>query len=392
MTRAHALLSASSAERWLHCPPSVRLTEKLPDRGSAYADEGTAAHALAEVKLRRSLLPCNSQQRQELDKQLQQILQGPHYTIEMESSVQAYVELVAERFMAAKARSADALILLEERIDLSDWVPEAFGSCDVVLIADGVLEVIDLKYGKGVPVSAIDNPQIRLYGLGAWSAYSYLYDLGEVRMTIIQPRLDSISTEALPITELLDWAENTVKPAALLAFAGKGDFAPGDHCRWCLAKARCKARADTNMQALHYELKDPALLSLEEIGSILFVAEQLQAWAKDVKEYAQEQALAGRAIPQWKLVEGRSNRAIADKEKALASFLAAQLQPDQYLKPQELLGITDLEKKIGKKELPTILGDLLIKPPGKPTLVPETDKRPAWNSLENDFANIDMED
>ncbi len=211
-------------------------------------------------------------------------------------------------------------------------------------------------------------------------------------MTIIQPRLDNISSETLPVSELIEWAETVVKPAAVLAFEGKGEYAAGPHCKWCRAKAQCRARADKNMEALAYEFKDPALLSFEEIGAILFIAEQLQTWAKDVKDFAQEQALSGKTIPQWKLVEGRSNRVIADKEKATAAFTAAQLQHEKYLKPQELFGITDLEKKIGKKELATILGDLLTKPPGKPTLVPETDKRPALNSLENDFANIDMEE
>jgi hypothetical protein len=389
---AHALLGASKASQWINCPPSARLTENMPDKGSFEAKEGTDAHKLAEIKLRRRLTICNSAARQALEDELEQLKNGPYYNVEMENVIQAYTEIIEERFMAAKSLSEDAVILLEERIDLTEWVPEAFGTCDVVLIADGVLEVIDLKYGKGVPVSAVGNPQIQLYGLGAWNSYNYLYDINAVRLTIIQPRRDSISTEVLDIQDLLDWAENTVKSAAKLAFAGKGEFKSGDHCKWCLAKAQCRARADENIQALSYEAKKPTLLSLDEIGSILFIAKQLQTWAKDVSDYAQKQALLGKKIPQWKLVEGKSNRAIADKEKAIQAFTSAGLQPEIYLKPPELFGITDLEQKIGKKKLAKLLSDLIIKPPGKPALAPETDKRPEWNSLENDFANIEMED
>lgn len=389
--RAHALLGASGAERWINCPPSARLQESIPDKRSAYADEGTAAHELSELKLRRRLLPCGSKERKRLDAAEGYLKQNHYYDQEMENAVNDYVELVEERFMAAKARSSDAVILLEERLDFTEWVPDGYGTGDVVLIADGVLEVIDLKYGKGVPVSAVGNPQIRLYGLGAWSAYNYLYDVQEIRMTIVQPRLDSVSTDTMAVDGLLDWAETVVKPAAALAYAGEGDYKPGDHCRWCKVKGNCRARADANMEALAYEFKDPALLTLEEIGSILYVAEQLKAWAKDVEDYAFEQAKAGKRIPQWKLVEGRSNRTITDKDAAWKVLEQANLEADNYLKPRELLGIGELEKRIGKKEFAALLGSLVIKPPGKPVLVPETDKRPELNSIEGDFADVDME-
>jgi hypothetical protein len=388
---AHALLSASKASQWINCTPSARLTEHMPDRGSTEAKEGTDAHKLAEIKLRRQLTPCNSTQRQALESELAQLKDGPYYNAEMESVIQAYTEIIEERYMEAKSRSQDAVILLEERIDLTEWVPEAFGSCDVVIISDGVLEVIDLKYGKGVPVSAIGNLQIRLYGLGAWNNYSYLYDVNEIRLTIIQPRRDSISTEVLTAQELREWAESMVRPAAVLAFAGKGEFKSGDHCKWCKARAQCKARADSNLKVTAYEFKDPALLTLDEIGPILFIAKQLSAWAKDVGDYALAQALTGKKVPQWKLVEGKSNRTITDKLKAMDAFKAAGVQSDKYLKPADIRGFTDLEKLVGKKEVAHILGDLIIKPPGKPALAPETDPRPERNSLENDFANIDME-
>lgn len=385
--RTHALLSASKAEQWINCPPSARLQEGIPDTRSEYADEGTTAHELAEVKLRRRLLPCNSKQREELDKRLKQIQSSQYYSAEMENHIQDYVEFVCERYMEAFRRSEDAVVLLEERLDFSEWVPEGYGTGDVVLISDGVLEVIDLKYGKGVPVSAVSNPQIRLYAIGAWSGYSFLYDIREIRMTIYQPRLDSISTDAMKVEELLNWAENVVRPAAAQAYAGEGEFRPGDHCRWCKVKATCRARADENMKALAYEFRDPALLTLDEIGQILHIAQQLATWAKDVEEYAHERALAGERVPGWKLVEGRSNRIITDTEAAKAALAAAKLDPDKYLKPRELFGIGELEKRIGKKQLSALIGNLIQKPPGKPVLVPETDKRPELNSVEADFAN-----
>ncbi|TCL35622.1 uncharacterized protein DUF2800 [Anaerospora hongkongensis] len=390
---AHALLSASGAARWINCPPSARLTEKMPDKGSSYADEGTVAHKLAEIKLRRRLTPCNSKQRDALAKELEQVKQDQYYNTEMENTIQEYVEQVEERYTEAKARSKHAhQILLEERIALSEWVPEAFGTCDVVIISEGVLEVIDLKYGQGVPVSAEGNPQMRLYGLGAWNEYSYLYDISEVRMTIMQPRRDNVSTEVLPLDELLYWAEKVVRPAAQLAFAGKGEFNPGDHCKWCLAKANCKARADKNMEVLSYQFKDPALLTIEEIGAILFIADQLQSWGKDVKDFAYNQALAGTVIPQWKLVEGKSDRVIKDTKAAKEALLAAEFPLDDIVKPQELMGISALEKRWGKRTIASTLKDLIIKPPGKPALVPETDRRPPLNSAENDFADIEMEE
>lgn len=389
--RAHSLLGASKASQWINCPPSARLQESVPDTRSEYADEGTVAHELAEIKLRRRLLPCNSKERKRLDSALEAVKAKPQYGPEMESAVQFYAEVVEERFMAAKARSADAVLLLEESLDFSEWVPDGYGTGDVVLIADGVLEVIDLKYGKGVPVSAIGNPQLRLYGLGAWSSWNYLYDIREIHMTIVQPRLDSISSDAIPIGELLEWAETVVMPAAALADAGEGDFKSGDHCRWCKVKGNCRARADANMAAIQYEFADPALLSLDEIGGILHIADQLKSWAKDVEEFAFAAAVRGERIPQWKLVEGRSNRKILDEEAALIALQSAKLESNVYFKPRELFGIGELEKRIGKKDLATILGDLIVKPAGKPVLVPETDKRPDLNSVESDFADIDLE-
>jgi hypothetical protein len=383
--RTHALLSASKAAQWINCPPSARLQEGIPDRRSEYADEGTAAHELAELRLRRRLLPCNRAKRKELDDAIEAFkASNKFYDAEMETAVTFYCEIVEERFMAAKARSKDGIVLFEERLDFSEWVPDGYGTGDVVLIADGVMEIIDLKYGKGVPVSAVGNPQIRLYALGALAGYGYLYDIREVHMTIVQPRLDNISTDIMAVDELLEWAESVVRPAAELAFTGKGDFKAGDHCRWCKVKATCRARANENMKALQYEFQDPALLTIDEIGQILHIADQLAAWAKDVQEYALGQAVRGTRFPGWKLVEGRSNRRITDEEEAVKRLGSAGIT--QFMRTS-LLPLGELEKRVGKKQLAELLGELIQKPPGKPVLVPETDRRPEINSVEHDFAN-----
>lgn len=385
--RKHALLGASKAAQWINCPPSARLQEHVSDKSSEYAEEGTAAHELAELLLQRRLTVCDSKRRKEIDDQIEAFKQtNRFYGPEMEHAVSEYCELVEERAMEAKARAEDAVILLEAVADFSEWVPDGTGIGDVVLISDGIMEVVDLKYGKGVPVSAIGNPQIRLYALGAWAEYNLFYDIREVRMTIVQPRLDSVTTDVMTVDDLVTWAEEIVKPAAILADAGEGEFKAGEHCRWCKVKGNCRARADANMAALAYEFKDPALLDLDEIGAVLAIAEQLQKWAKDVQEYAFDQAKAGQRIPGWKLVEGKSNRKIIDPEAAIRILLDAGYEEDKILKPRELLGLTDLgDKVVGKKKLGELLKDVILKPQGKPVLVVETDRRPEINSVENDF-------
>lgn len=386
-SRKHALLSASGASRWINCPPSARLTEGMADKWSAYADEGTAAHEYAEIKLTRRLTKCNSADRERLDKQAEALKTNRYYNAEMEACIQQYADLVEERFLEARSRSdsEDATVLLEAKLDLTEWVPDGFGTSDVTIISDGVLEIIDLKYGKGVPVSAINNSQLRLYALGALAEFGWMYDIHMVRMTIIQPRLDSVSTDEISVEELNEWAESVVKPAASLAYAGEGEYKAGDHCRWCLAKGNCRARADENLKAIAYEFQEPALLSNEEIGPILHIAGQLQSWVKDVQEYALEQALRGEKIPQWKLVEGKSKRVITDTEKAATLLTESGYSEDKLYKPRELRAMTALEKAVGKKNFAEILGDLITKQAGKPTLVAETDSRPELNSAEADF-------
>lgn len=377
---SHALLSASGSKRWLSCTPSAQLEQKFPEQKSEYAEEGSFAHSLAELKLGRAV--ANTIKPSVFKKKLAEMQNNPLYSTSMEEYIEQYATQVFERFTKARKNCPDALVLLEQRLDFSEWVPEGFGTGDVVIIADNILEIIDLKYGKGVPVSAIDNPQTRLYGLGCISNYSMLYDFSTVRMTIIQPRLDSISTEEMTMDELLAWAEEYVKPRAIQAMAGEGEPASGDHCQFCKAKFNCRARAEDNLEMAKYDFQDPFLLSIDEIAAILAKADELQKWAGDIQSYALDQAENhGVKFPGWKLVEGRSNRTYTDLEKVEKTLVSAGYEDEKIHKPKELLGITAMEKEIGKKQFEVVLKDLIIKPVGKPVLVPESDKRPELSSV-----------
>lgn len=389
MPDVHARLSASGAKRWMSCPPSVQLEEQFPDKGSEYAAEGTLAHSLAELMLRYN----NGEiSKKAFTTRLNKIKTDPLYNQEMQDYIEDYVNQIWEIVNEVKAQCPDALILFEQRLDFSEYVPEGFGTGDVVIVADNLVNIIDLKYGKGVGVSAEDNPQLRLYGLGAYLEHSMLYDIQRVRMTIIQPRLENFSIEELPADELIAWAETEVKPKAALAMAGKGDFQVGQHCRFCKARNTCRARADYNLELEKLEFKDPDLLSHEEIGEILKRAEALEHWVSDIKEYALAEALKGEKFEGWKLVEGTSRRKYsnqADVEKVLVN---AGYAADEIHKPIELLGLTEMSKTIGKNQFESLLSDLLIKPEGKPTLVPESDKRPEINKIDQakeEFAGAD---
>lgn len=371
--RAHALLSASSASRWLKCTPSARFEETFPESSSSYADEGTAAHELASyiLNLGADKPPDTPDPRQ-----------SPFYNAEMEEAVGIYVDLVLERYAEAKKRSRDAIHLVEQRLDYSEWAPEGFGTGDVVIIADEIIEVIDLKYGKGVPVYAEENPQLRLYGLGALGSYGLIYDIEKIRTTIIQPRLDHITTDEITVKDLETWGGEYIKPRAIQAHKGEGDWIPGDHCRFCRGKAVCKARAEANKAlADRYSYAKANILKPHDIGQILGGIAEMIAWANDVKDYALEQSERnGVKWPGWKLVAGKSSRKISDADAAIKALTGRGYQEPLLYKPRELLGITELEKLVGKKALPEILGEIIIKPAGKPALVPESDKRPELNT------------
>lgn len=385
--RAHAVLSASGAHRWLVCTPSARLEAELPDSTSFYAEEGTLAHELAEALLRRCLDEISPE---EFDRFVREVSKDPRYSGEMLEHVQAYVDVAMERINEARARNADALVLVEQRLDFSRWVPDGFGTGDCVIVADDTLEVIDLKYGQGVPVQAAGNPQIRLYALGALDTYAPLYDIERIRMTIVQPRLDSVTTDELTAAELLEWGETVVRPAAEKASAGEGDPVPGEHCRFCKVRATCRARAEYNLELARYDFAPPELLTDEEIAQVLARAEELQRWAADIQEYALQQALNGNPPPGWKLVEGRSTRRYTDETAIYNALVDAGYDPDD-IAPRTLLSVSKLEKRLGRKTFQELVGHWVDKPPGKPTLVPESDKRPALSGIEaarRDFQDI----
>lgn len=386
MPTKHARLSASSAFRWINCPGSVALSDQCPaPASSSYADEGTLAHAIGELKLRYVNDEISKRQ---LNAKMKPLLQNEYYCGEMEEATGYYADAVIE---ALEAAGEDAELMIEQQFSLDRWVPEGFGTSDAVVIGGGVIQVIDLKYGKGIKVDARNNPQLRLYGLGAANLFDSLYDFDTVRMTIIQPRLDHISTEELPLSELLAWAEDDVKPRAQMAMDGTDYTAVGDWCRFCPAKAVCRKRAEYNLSIAKDDFRNPPLLSDEEIGDVLRRADELQHWVKDVGDYALEQALAGKQYDGWKLVEGRSVRKYADDLK-VAEALKAAGYDEAMLYERKLYGISAMEKIVGKKRLTETLGDLIIKPAGKPVLVPESDKREAINTAEAAKADFTKED
>ena len=373
MPDIHATLSASGAERWMNCPPSALMEKRFPDQGSVYAAEGTVAHAYAELRLTRKYHNLTDKKFKD---RLKQITSTEFWDGEMQDSIDQYVDLVEEAINEARKICPDPKIMFEQRLDFSEFVPGGFGTGDVVIAADDMLQVIDLKYGKGVPVSAVGNPQLRLYGIGALMEYLLLYDIRRVKMTIIQPRLDNISTEEVSAADLLAWAENEVRPKAELAAAGEGEQAVGPWCQFCRAAATCRARAEYNLELARHEFKDPEFLENDEIAEILGRIPELTNWAKAVSDYALTQALAGEHFDGWKVVEGISRRRIEDQAAAQSVLSSAGYESEDFLKPVELKGITELEKLVGKKKLSELIGELIIKPEGKPVLVPETDKRP----------------
>lgn len=366
--RSHAKLSASASHRWLACPPSAQLCADLPDTATDYAKEGTCAHELAEYKVKKLLGIDAADPTEHLE----------YFDQEMADCTDAYAEYIAEQI----AKYTDPIVMVEQRLDFSRYVPDGFGTGDCVIVADDVLTVCDYKHGKGVAVSAEHNSQMMLYALGALGLFDSLYDITEIRMVIFQPRMDNVSEFSMSVTDLLDWAENTLKPTAALAAKGEGEFCAGDHCRFCKVKATCRKRAEYNLVLAQYDFVPADTLEDAEIEAILEKADALVSWVNDVKEYALSQALSGKIWNGYKLVEGKSNRKYTDEAKVAQAVQDAGFNP--YAAP-EILGITAMTKLLGKKKFNEILGELLYKPIGKPTLVPASDKRKAWNPAENDF-------
>lgn len=412
--QAHALLGASSAHRWLTCPPSARLEEALgePDRGSSFAAEGTAAHEYAEILLSHRLGKINNRS---FANRMKKVKAGEFWGAEMEEAIEDYANFVMEA--SESDELGEVYVDLEQRVDYSSYVPEGFGTADVVIIVNGGLWVIDLKYGKGVPVSAEGNPQLRLYALGAVLKYRLLFDFDRVAMTIMQPRLGAVSTDEMSVDELMAWAETVVKPAAELAYEGKGELHPSEGaCRWCRVKATCRARADEAIAQAVTEFDDgpgfpkarfdaanpptpedvtnhaplPELLAVEEVAALLPALPRIRAWAKDMEDWALAQARDhGVHFPGYKLVEGRSVRKIVDAEGADKALEKAGYDAEDVYKTPELKPIGQLEKLLGKQGFEDLLGAYVEKPAGKPTLVPESDKRPEINGTESAIADFE---
>lgn len=387
MPDRHAFLSASGAHRWLSCTPSAKLESTLQQKTSSYAEEGTVAHELAEAC---ALFYTNQIKEPEFNERLYEIKESPYYSEEMLEYCEEYGKFVRDKLGALVEKADEADALIEARINFSDWVPNGFGTADCLILAEGYMEVVDFKYGKGKRVDAYGNPQMRLYTLGAYQTYGLVYDVGNVTMTIYQPRISNgITSDEIKLIELLDWAETFVKPRALLAMEGKGEFAPSEEaCRFCRAKATCRARAEKNL-AQFDDAPDRFLLTAEEAGAILEKAGDIKAWLADLEAYVEGELCEGNAVPGWKLVEGKSVRRYADADKVLAKMREAGADEALLYKPREIVTLTQLEKDFGKKKVAEILGDLIVKPAGKPTLAPESDKRPAVTTAEQIIKQFD---
>ena len=373
----HALLSASSSHRWLNCPPSARLCEQYDDKGSSYAAEGTDAHTLGEYKLKTALGIRSKDPTAHLT----------YFNEEMEECAIGYAAYIMELVETAKQTCADPVVLIEQRLDFSKYVEDGFGTGDAVVIADGTLHIVDYKHGQGVLVESEDNPQMKLYALGALELFDGIYDIDTVSMTVYQPRRDNISTHTVFKESLYQWAEEVLKPAAELAFDGEGEFQCGDRCQFCKAKNDCRKRAERNLELAKHDFKLPPLLEDDEIESILGRIDEFVSWASDIKDYAFQAALSGKHWSGWKLVEGRSNRRYTNDEAVADTVSAAGYDPYEH----KVVGITAMEKALGKAKFAELLNGLVEKPQGKPTLVPESDKRPAIHTAKQDFNDNEEE-
>jgi hypothetical protein len=400
-TAAHALLSPSAAERWLKCTAAPRYEEQFPETTSEYAEEGRLAHEVCELKLTKKFTTALNQ-RQYTDR-LRKLKKDPRWSEEMDRTSDLYVEHLTEKAMGY---SSPPLVNAEVKVDFTEYVPEGFGTCDCVMIGGDTLDITDYKHGKGVPVSAVGNPQMRLYALGALIKYAPFYGgmIKQVRMTIVQPRIsDEPTSETLTVDDLKAWGES-VKPTAQKAFAGFGEFVAGEHCRFCRGRAQCRARADAHTALEDFKghlLPTPGnattmnpdgtpaqpMLTHAEIGDLLVRGATLLAWFKDIEEFALAAILNGEEIDGWKAVAGRSNRTFTDHDAAAAAVIAAGF--DEALvyerRPQTL---TALEKLMGVKDFAEKIGSFIYKPPGKPTLAPLSDKREAYSTAASDFAGI----
>ena len=371
MARKHAVLSASSAARWIACPPSARLNAEKSDTPSEYATQGTDAHTLCEYKLRKAL----GERVRDPTKNL------ASYDTEMEECAEAYCQFVTELVGQFRAESKDTMVSVEQRVDFSAFVPDGFGTADTLIISSNAVCIVDYKHGKGIEVSADHNPQMMCYALGCIQMFDGLYDIESIWMIIFQPRLSNISEYTISKADLLAWAQDTLVPAAKLAHAGAGEFCAGAHCQFCKIKATCRKRAEYNLELARYDFEMPPTLEDAEVEAVLAKADMLAAWVSDIKEYALQRAIQGKQWTDWKLVEGRSNRKYTDEAAVAKTVKEAGYDPYE----QKLLGITAMTSLLGKNKFEELLGGFIVKPQGKPTLAPMSDKRPVMNTAAEDF-------
>ncbi len=372
----HAYLSASASHRWLACPPSAKLCANIPDQASEYAQHGTDCHELCAYLVEKAL------GREVIDP----TENLTYYDAEMQNCAEEYRNYVLEQIEATKEFCKNPQVMIEQRLDFSRWVENGFGTGDCVIVADEVLQIIDYKHGLGVLVSAGDdehggNSQMMCYALGALEVFGDIYDINQIKMTIFQPRRENISTYTISRDDLLKWANEVLAPTAQLAYVGEGEFKAGDHCTFCKVKATCRKRAEYNLELAKYDFEMPATLDDTEIAAILEKVDEMISWGNDIKDYALKQAQSGVHFEGWKVVEGRSNRKYTDEEAVAFKVKDAGFDPYE----KKLLGVTAMSTLLGKKKFEELLGGLIYKPPGKPALVPESDKRPAMNTAIEDF-------
>lgn len=367
---SHALLSASSSHRWLHCTGAPRLEATFPDTTSEYAKEGTLAHELCELKLKKYT---TAMAKGTYTRAYNKIKKNELWANEMDETTDVYLEYIKSIMLSYKVAP---VVVIEKRVDFSQYVPEGFGTADCIILAGDTLHIIDYKHGKGVVVDADHNPQMMLYALGAMHDYSLLYKFNTIKMTIIQPRVNNISEFEMPSDELRKWGEEVVAPKAKEAYEMEGHtFEAGAWCGFCRAKAQCRIRCE-HFDAMHvFTNQDPRLISLEELGTYLEHGKDIDSWYKDIKEYALSESLAGAEVPGWKAVEGRGSRAFQDGDTAIQTLINGGVD-ESILYERKVLTLAQIEKAIGKKEFNELVGDQVVKNPGKPTLVADTDKRP----------------
>ncbi len=373
---SHAFLSASASHRWLACPPSAKLCAEVTDEESPYAKQGTDAHELCQYLVEKELGRNVTDPTQNLE----------FYDAEIQESAEGYCSFVMEQIARAKEHCPDPLVCVEQKLDYSKWVQDGFGTGDCVIVADDTLHIIDMKYGVGVLVSAsgedgTGNSQLKCYALGALDTFGDLYDIRRIKLSIYQPRRENTDTFEMSVEELLKWADEVLTPRAKLAYEGNGEFSAGEHCRFCRIKATCRKRAAYSLELAKYEFAEAPSLTSEEIAAILPQIDTLVSWADDIKAYALERALSGTSYPGFKLVEGRSVRKYTDEAAVIDAVATEGFDPFE----KKLLGITAMQKLLGKAKFDELLSGLIEKPKGKPTLVPESDKRPAVSTATLDF-------